>query len=110
MKLIKFLCISIFAWSVFPSIASSQENIPIKEQKAQLKALLIQLDEVIECNDRYENQRLAKIDSLRSRMNAASKDSSEYYCDSLFTLFYGFQSDSALFYSKKDYKFNTLFV
>lgn len=108
MKLIKFLCISIFAWSVFPSIASSQENIPIKEQKAQLKALLIQLDEVIECNDRYENQRLAKIDSLRSRMNAASKDSSEYYCDSLFTLFYGFQSDSALFYSKKGLEMSQL--
>ncbi len=88
--------------------ARAQENVLEKEQKARLKALLGQLDRIIECNDRYENLRLAKIDSVRTRMCAASKDSSEYYCDSLFTLFYGFQSDSALFYSKKGLEMSQL--
>ena len=100
MKLIKFLCISILAWSVFPGILSSQENVSKKEKKDQLKALLVQLDEIIENNDRYENLRLSRIDSVRNRMSAASQDSSEYYCDSLFSLFYAFQSDSALFYAR----------
>lgn len=108
MKPTRILIILIFSCLTFSGCSSEQESDDSKEHKRELKELLGQLDRIVENNVAYENLRLEKIESLRTRMHASSDDLTEYYCDSLFDLYYGFQSDSALYYAKKGLEMSIL--